>query len=59
MTEKQNSKGRERNDAQPLGERRGQSSHEATIRGGERSRRRAGPDGPDAREIGDTFKQQP
>lgn len=59
MTEKQNSEGRERNDAQPLGERHGQSSHKATMRGGERSRRRAGPDGPDAREVGDTFKHRP
>jgi hypothetical protein len=59
MTEKDNTEGRERNAAQPLGERRGQISHKGTIRGGERSRRRAGPDGPDAREVGDTFKQQP
>jgi hypothetical protein len=59
MTEKQNSEGRERNDAQPLGERRGLISHAGTLRGGERSRRRAGPDGPDAREVGDTFRREP
>jgi len=52
-----NSSGREKNDAQPLGERQGTSSKEATKRAGEESRRRAGPDGPDAAAVGDTFKK--
>jgi hypothetical protein len=54
-----NSEGRRRNDAQPLGERSGLVSKAATKRGGERSRRAAGPDGPDAEVVGNTFKQKP
>jgi hypothetical protein len=52
-------KGREANAAQPLGQRPGLVSEKATQRVGEESRRRAGPDGPDATEVGETFKRAP
>lgn len=52
-----NSKGREANAAQPLGERQGIVSKSDTKKTGEKERRSAGPDGPDARAVGDTFKQ--
>ena len=48
--------GREANAAQPLGERAGVVSKEGIQRTGRQSRRKAGPDGPDAGEIGRTFK---
>ncbi len=54
------SKGREANAAQPLtNERPGLVSEAGTERTGRESRRRAGPDGPDATEVGDTFKRAP
>lgn len=60
MTDKANqTKGREANAAQPLGERPGLVSDKETKRTGEESRRRAGPDGPDAKQVGDTFKRAP
>ncbi len=60
MTDKTpQTEGREANAAQPPGERPGLVSDKATQRTGEESRRRAGPDGPDAAEIGDTFKRAP
>lgn len=49
--------GRKENAAQPLGERAGLVSEEDAERTAERSRRAAGPDGPDARKVGDTFKR--
>lgn len=49
--------GREENAAQPLGSRPGLVSDDATRRTGEKSRRAAGPDGPDAAAVGDTFKK--
>ncbi len=45
-----NSKGRKANAAQPLGDRDGLVSDEATKKTGEESTRRAGPDGPDPRD---------
>lgn len=51
--------GREANAAHPPGKRPGLVSEQGTQRTGEQSRRRAGPDGPDAAEIGDTFKREP
>ena len=48
--------GRKQNAAEPLGERPGLVSNAATQRTGEKSRRAAGPDGPDAKAVGDTFK---
>lgn len=54
------SKGREANAAQPLNnERPGLVSEAGTVRAGKQSRRRAGPDGPEAAEVGDTFKRKP
>lgn len=50
--------GRKKNAAQPLGEQPGLVSKKGVKRTGERSRRAAGPDGPDARKVGDTFKRQ-
>jgi hypothetical protein len=56
MGDKSNSEGREKNEALPLGERSGLVSEAATKRTGLAERKSAGPDGPDATEIGDTFK---
>ena len=55
-TDKLNSEGRKRNDAQPLGQRSGLVSDAATKRTGKLSRQKAGPDGPDAGVVGKTFK---
>jgi hypothetical protein len=56
---KKQSDGRERNDALPPGERPGLVSEAGIQRTGEKSRRQAGPDGPDAGRIGETFKSPP
>jgi len=56
MTE-HNTKGRKANAAQELGSRDGVVSDRETDKSGRRSTRRAGPDGPDAAEVGDTFKR--
>ena len=52
-----NTKGREANAAQPLGERQGIVSKAQTEKTGRKERRTAGPDGPSAKEVGDTFKR--
>ena len=54
---KQQTDGRKANAAQPLGEREGLVSKKGTKRTGERARRSAGPDGPDARQVGDAQKR--
>lgn len=59
MTEPKQSKGREDNAALPGGRPDGSTSEEAIKRTGLKARRAAGPDGPDATEIGDTFKAKP
>ena len=59
MTDKTNSKGRRDNEALPPGERHGLVSNKKTKRTGLAERKSAGPDGPDATEIGDTFKKSP
>jgi hypothetical protein len=51
-----NTKGRRRNAAQPLGERKGTSSKSATNAAAESERRSAGPDGPKAEAVSRTFK---
>lgn len=56
MSEPSNSEGREQNQAQPLGERSGLVSKKGAERTGLAERKSAGPDGPDATEVGDTFK---
>ena len=57
MTDSNNTKGREANSAQPLGQRDGQDSKSATKRTADKEQRSAGPDGPDATVVGDTFKK--
>ncbi len=52
-----NSKGREENAAQPLGERHGTDSKAATKKTAQAEQKSAGPDGPSAAEIGKTFKK--
>jgi hypothetical protein len=54
-----NTKGREANEALPLGERSGLVSNEDAVKTGQKERRTAGPDGGDATEVGDTFKKRP
>lgn len=51
--------GRKANAAEPLGERSGLVSDKGAKRTGDKSRKAAGPDGPDAKAIGDTFKAPP
>ena len=51
--------GRDDNGAIPPGKPDASTSDAAVKRTGERERRSAGPDGPDATEVGDTFKQKP
>lgn len=53
-----NTKGREENDAGPLGARPGVVSERETMRIGKKEAKSAGPDGPDATAVGDTFKTQ-
>lgn len=55
----QQMKGRKKNAAQPLGEQSGLVSKEGTEKTGQKSRRAAGPDGPDAAKVGATFKRKP
>jgi len=52
-------KGRDDNGAIPLGKPDASTSDAAVKRNGEHERRSAGPDGPDATEVGDTFKNSP
>lgn len=58
MTDPKQSEGRTANGAMPAGKPDQATSDAAVKRTGEASRRKAGPDGPDATEIGDTFKRQ-
>ena len=51
--------GRDENGAIPLGKPDASTSDADVKRTGERERRSAGPDGPDATEVGDTFKRRP
>ncbi|WP_029416866.1 hypothetical protein [Brevundimonas bacteroides] len=52
-------KGRERNGAIPAGKPDASTPDEAVKRTSRQGRRAAGPDGPDATEVGDTFKTPP
>lgn len=58
MNRKQ-SQGREDNGAVPGDKPDASTSDAAVRRTGERERRSAGPDGPDATAVGDTFKRKP
>jgi hypothetical protein len=51
--------GRDENSAQPLGERHGTDSEAATEATAKREQDTAGPDGPSAKAVGDTFKRKP
>jgi hypothetical protein len=57
MAQEPNTDGRKKNEAEPLGDFTALGGKEAVEKTGEESRKRAGPDGPDAKEIGDTFKR--
>jgi hypothetical protein len=57
MAEHQQSPGRKQNAAQPLGEREGLVSKEATQRTAEAELKSAGPDGPDAAAVAAPFKR--
>lgn len=54
---KDQSRGREANDALPLGQRGGDDTDRKVKAQGKREQGSAGPDGPDAREVGDSFKR--
>lgn len=57
--ERDNTKGREENSAQPLGAQRGTESDKDVRRVGREETKTAVPDGPDARAVGDIFKKRP
>lgn len=57
MTDKDQTDGRKANGASPGGKPDPATSDAAVKRTGERSRVAAGPDGPDAGVIGETFKK--
>lgn len=59
MTDQKQTEGRRRNGAVPGGRPDETTSEDAILKVGRQSRRKAGPDGPDAREVGDTFKRKP
>ncbi len=52
-----NTKGREKNSAQPLGNRDGTSSKAGAEKTAKAETKSAGPDGPSAKAVGDTFKK--
>ena len=59
MSDRNQTKGRDENGAMPLGRPDGSTSEAAVKRNAEREQQTAGPDGPDATEVGDTFKSAP
>ena len=58
MAEKQTD-GRDKNGAMPVDAATPSTSSKDADKVGAKERRSAGPDGPDATEVGDTFKKQP
>lgn len=56
MAERQ-SDGRRKNGAEPGGKPDQTTPEDKVVKVGRKETRTAGPDGPDAREVGDTFKQ--
>lgn len=58
MAERQ-SEGRRKNGAEPGGKPDQTTPQDEVMKVGRKETRTAGPDGPDAREVGDTFKQPP
>jgi hypothetical protein len=59
MTEREQTDGRKDNGASPGGKPDATTSDADVKRVGEASQRKAGPDGPNASEIGETFKRKP
>jgi hypothetical protein len=59
MGDRPNTEARRKNDAEPLGEFTALGGKDKVERNGQRERKSAGPDGPDATEVGDTFKRSP
>lgn len=59
MTDREQTEGREKNGAMPGGKPDGATSDAAVRENGKRESESAGPDGPDASEVGDTFKTVP
>lgn len=59
MSDNRQSKGREANGAIPGGNPDPADSDAEVRKVGRQSTRAAGPDGPDATEVGDTFKKKP
>lgn len=59
MTDRDQTPGREKNGAIPGGQPDAETSDADVRRTGEQERASAGPDGPDATEVGDTFKTPP
>ena len=59
MSDPKQTEGRKANGAVPAGAPDQTTSDADVVRVGEEARRKAGSDGPDAAEIGDTFKRQP
>lgn len=59
MSSHDQSEGRKRNAATPGGKPEADASEKAVMRVGRESRKRAGPDGPDATVVGNTFKTPP
>lgn len=57
MTDRNQSEGREKNGAAPGGKPDQSTSRRDVEKTGERARRAAGPDGPDAGVVGETFKK--
>ena len=57
--EQRQAEGRKKNGAEPLGKPDALTPEADVKKVGEQERRSAGPDGPDATEVGDTFKRQP
>jgi hypothetical protein len=56
MTQANNTPGRSDNEAEDLGEFTALGGERSIQKTGEKSRTQAGPDGPDATEVGNTFK---
>lgn len=56
MTNVPNSAGRSENEAEKLGDFTALGGKDKVQKTGEKSRTQAGPDGPDAAEVGNTFK---
>ncbi|MBA4807767.1 hypothetical protein [Brevundimonas sp.] len=57
--DREQTEGREKNGAEPAGKPDALTSDADVKRVGHEERRSAGPDGPDAAEVGDTFKKAP